>query len=55
MEAEGESVPTPLAEQKFSGKFQIRMPEDSHRRLATEAAEMGVSLNRLVNARLAHR
>jgi len=36
----------------YSGRFQVRIPPEVHRRLATEAAEQGVSLNRLVSSRL---
>ncbi|MGH3628524.1 MAG: type II toxin-antitoxin system HicB family antitoxin [Sciscionella sp.] len=53
MHEHGEQVPTPLAEQRFSGRFNLRVPETLHRRLAIEAAEHGVSLNRLVSDRLA--
>ena len=49
----GEHVPVPLADQHFSGRFNVRLPTTLHRRLATEAAEEGVSLNRLVSDRLA--
>ena len=50
-----EPVPTPLAERRFSGKFNVRVPESLHRDLVLDAAEEGVSLNRLVSDRLAHR
>lgn len=52
MRANGEKIPTALADQNFSGKFVVRIPPELHRALATEAAEQGVSLNRLVSARL---
>ena len=48
-----EVVPEPLATKRYSGKFLVRVPPDVHRRLATEAAEAGVSLNRLASAKLA--
>lgn len=48
-----EQIPVPLADRPFSGRFNVRVPEDLHRRLATEAAEQGISLNRLVSERLA--
>ena len=48
-----EHVPVPLADQPFSGRFNVRIPATLHRRLATEAAEEGISLNRLVSDRLA--
>lgn len=49
----GEAVPEALAERKFSGRFMVRIPSLVHRTLATEAAEQGVSINRLVSAKLA--
>jgi predicted HicB family RNase H-like nuclease len=48
-----ESIPEPLSEKKFSGKFMVRVPSTVHRALAIEAAEQGVSINRLVSAKLA--
>lgn len=47
-----EPIPQPLATGKYSGKFLVRIPPDVHRRLALEAAEAGISLNRLINAKL---
>lgn len=52
MQANGESVHEPFALQKYSGKFVIRTTPELHRQLALQAAEAGVSLNRLVNSRL---
>lgn len=52
MESGGEPVPEPLATKAYSGKFLVRVPEEVHRRLAIQAAESGVSLNRLASARL---
>jgi predicted HicB family RNase H-like nuclease len=52
MQANGEPVPQPLAEQHFSGKFVVRVPPELHRRLAIEAAEAHVSLNCLASFRL---
>lgn len=49
----GEPVPEPLASRPFSGRFLVRVPPEVHRELALEAAEAGVSLNRLASARLA--
>lgn len=48
-----ESVPEALAEKKYSGEFRVRIPPQVHRALAMEAAEQGVSLNRLASAKLA--
>ncbi len=53
MQAAGESIPEALAEKKYSGRFIVRVPSLVHRALATEAAEQGVSINRLVSAKLA--
>lgn len=52
MEAYGEVPPVPFANRMYSGKFQVRIPPELHRRLAMEAAEEHVSLNRLVASRL---
>ncbi len=53
MQAEREPVPEPLAEKNYSGQFRVRIPPEVHRALAMEAAEQGVSLNRLASAKLA--
>jgi predicted HicB family RNase H-like nuclease len=50
--ASGDPVPESLAGKKFSGHFMLRIPPDLHRRLAVEAAESGVSLNRLAADKL---
>jgi len=55
MQASGEPVPEPLASRTYSGKFVVRVPPQVHRCLAIEAAEEGVSLNRLVSAKLAYK
>jgi len=52
MQQNGERLPEPLATRHFSGRFMVRIPPDQHRRLALEAAEAGVSLNRLASAKL---
>ena len=52
MKNNGESPPLPLSKRKFSGKFMVRIPPDIHRKLAIEAEEEGISLNRLVSAKL---
>lgn len=54
MLAHGEKAPVPLLSQKYSGTFKVRIPAIVHRNLVIEAAEQGVSLNRLVSAKLAH-
>ncbi len=54
MVADGEVPPSPLADRTYSGVFKVRIPAVVHRNLVIEAAEAGVSLNRLVSAKLAH-
>lgn len=49
----GETVPSPLAEKHYSGEFRVRIPPEVHRALAMQAAEYGISLNRLASAKLA--
>jgi predicted HicB family RNase H-like nuclease len=53
MQTSGESVPAPLAEKHYSGEFRVRIPPEVHRTLALQAAEQGISLNRLASAKLA--
>ena len=48
-----EAVPEPISARQYSGKFQVRIPPQRHRLLAVQAAEQGISLNRLVSDRLA--
>jgi predicted HicB family RNase H-like nuclease len=52
LRATGEPIPDPLAARKYSGRFMVRIPPDLHRRLALEAAEAGVSLNRIAADKL---
>jgi predicted HicB family RNase H-like nuclease len=47
-----EKIPSPLANKKYSGKFLVRVPPEIHRTLAIQAAEAGVSLNRMASAKL---
>ena len=53
MRTNGEPIPVPFGDRSYSGKFMVRVPPDVHRSLAIRAAEQGVSMNRLVSARLA--
>ena len=53
MQASGQEPPVAIADKRYSGKFQVRVPEEVHRRLAIRAAEQGVSLNALASSRLA--
>jgi predicted HicB family RNase H-like nuclease len=52
MQANSETVPEPIATRRYSGRFMVRVPPELHRRLTLEAAEAGVSLNRLASAKL---
>jgi predicted HicB family RNase H-like nuclease len=48
-----EPIPEPMSVRPFSGKFMVRVPPEVHRKLVIQAAESGVSLNRLIAAKLA--
>ncbi len=52
MRANDEPVPEPLSSRVYSGKFNLRVGEHLHRKLATEAAEEHLSLNQYVVRRL---
>lgn len=52
MAENGEDPPKALADKDYSGKFMVRIPPELHRRLALDAAEQNVSLNRLIGSRL---
>lgn len=48
----GEPVPDPLSARTYSGKFNVRVGESLHRRLALQAAEEHLSLNQYIIRRL---
>ena len=48
----GESAPEPIACRRYSGKFMVRVPPQVHQKLAIQAAESGVSMNRLASSKL---
>jgi predicted HicB family RNase H-like nuclease len=52
LQAHGEPVPEPISRRHYSGKFMVRVPPEVHRKLAVEAAEEDISLNRLVSSKL---
>ena len=52
MSASEEAIPDPIASRSYSGKFMVRIPTDVHRKLAVQAAEPGVSLNRIASSKL---
>ena len=53
MKKSAEPIPQPIAGKKYSGAFKVRIPPPLHRRLAVQAAELNVSLNRLASMKLA--
>ena len=52
MKSNNEEVPEPIANKHYSGKFMVRVPPEVHRNLSIQAAEAGVSLNRLASTKL---
>lgn len=48
-----EIIPEPIGKRSFSGKLNLRMSKDLHRRLSLESTAQGVSLNTLINTKLA--
>ena len=53
MQTNGEQIPNAFSERHYSGEFRVRIPPEVHRALAMQAAEQGISLNRLASAKLA--
>ncbi len=53
MESNGEKIPEPISTKHFSGKFTVRIPPEVHRKLAIQATESQVSINRLISVKLA--
>ena len=49
LQTNAELIPEPIAIRHFSGKFNLRIPPELHRDLVLEAAEAGISLNRLAS------
>lgn len=49
----GRPVPEPGVDEAYSGKFNVRLPRQLHKALATTAEREGVSLNLLVATMLA--
>ncbi len=52
MDTNRETIPEPIACRHYSGKFMVRVLPDVHRNLAIQAAESGISLNRIVSFKL---
>jgi predicted HicB family RNase H-like nuclease len=53
MKSNGEQIPKPLALREYRGIFTVRIPPELHRKLAIQAAEYGISVNRLISTKLA--
>ena len=49
----GFSIPEPIDDEKYSGKFVLRLPKSLHKNLAIEAEKEGVSLNQYALYKLA--
>ena len=52
LQEDGDPIPEPLSIRRFSGTLTLRVPPETHRALAMDAAEAGVSMNRLAAERL---
>ena len=52
MRQQGETVPEPISERTFSGKFNLRLGERLHREVALRAAEENLSINQWVVRKL---
>ena len=52
MQKNDESVPMPMMERAYSGKFTLRLPPQTHQKLALEASEQDISLNRYICSKL---
>ena len=50
----GFSIPSPVDDKHYSGKFVLRLPKSLHARLALEAENEGVSLNQYALYRLSN-
>jgi predicted HicB family RNase H-like nuclease len=53
MKSNNEIVPEPISTKHYSGSFTVRIPPEIHRKLAIQAAESRISVNRLISAKLA--
>ena len=49
----GEPLPEPIGKRNYSGRLNVRLSKDLHRRLALESSTQGVSLNNWINTKLA--
>ena len=49
---DGEVLPTPLSDQKFSGKILVRVSPEKHRELSEEAQFNNISMNQFIANKL---
>jgi len=52
LEANKEPIPEPFGLRRFKGHLSLRVPADTHRHLAIQAAEQGVSINQFILSKL---
>ncbi len=52
LQQDGAAIPEPMSSRRYSGTLTLRIPPETHRALAIDAAESGVSMNRLAAERL---
>jgi predicted HicB family RNase H-like nuclease len=52
LKADGKEIPIPFSLQKYSGRLNLRMPPEVHKKIALEALRQRVSINQLINSRL---
>lgn len=50
MEQEKETIPQPFGNREFSGTLSLRIPPESHRQVAVNAAIQGVSINQFLTS-----
>ena len=54
MSTNDKTIPELIVEKpSYSGKFRVKIPPEQHRMLVLKAAEVGISLNRYISAKLA--
>ncbi|MFC1909466.1 type II toxin-antitoxin system HicB family antitoxin [Chloroflexota bacterium] len=53
MRSNDELIPQPLSIKPYRGTFTVRIPPEIHRKLAIQAAESRISVNRLISVKLA--
>ena len=52
LDEDGAPIPEPLSTRRYRGAITLRIPPETHRALTLDAAEAGVSMNRLAAERL---